>query len=61
VSEGSGGVIAGRGESGAGKGARNGAGARWQRDNAIDVSGTTVSIATPATVVAAVAAAQLLT
>jgi hypothetical protein len=53
VSEGTGGVMAGRGECGPGKGARNGSGARRQRARAIDVSATIVSIATPAPIVAA--------
>jgi hypothetical protein len=61
MSEGSGGVIADRGECSAGKGAHNRSGARWQRDSAIDVSATIVSIATLSAIVAAVAAAQLLT
>jgi hypothetical protein len=55
VSEGTGGVMAGRGECGPGKGAHNSSGARRQRARAIDVSATIVSIATPAPIVAAIA------
>jgi hypothetical protein len=61
VSEGSGGAGAGRGECGVDKGAHNRLGARWQRDSTIEVSATTVSIATPSAIVAAIAEAQLLT